>query len=61
MMSKLTSDKLLRKMRNKIWDYEGTDKEEQAEKVLSYLKVRSMRHNKGLTYTNSNYANVMWM
>jgi hypothetical protein len=48
-------------MRNKIWDYEGTDKEEQAERVLSYLKVRSMRHNKGLTYTNSNYANVMWM
>jgi hypothetical protein len=60
-MSKLTSDRLLRKMRNKIWDYDGTDKEEQAGRVLSYIKVRAMRYNTGLAYTNSSYANVMWM
>lgn len=51
----------LRRMRSKIFDFDGTPKEGQAEKVLSYLKSRMMRDNTGLAYKRNAYAEVMWM
>lgn len=37
------SKKSVRTLRNKIWDYDGTNKEDKAEKVLAYLIQRSLR------------------
>jgi hypothetical protein len=58
------STRALRYMRQKIWDYDNTPKESQAERVLAYLKARSMRDNPGFeggAYTRNAYAEVMWM
>lgn len=49
----------LRRMRSTIWDYDNTPKENKAAKVLSYLKVRTMRDNTGIAYKRN--AEVMWM
>jgi hypothetical protein len=51
----------LRRMRSKIWDYDNTPKESKAERVLSYLKARTMRDNTGGAYRRNAYAEVMWM
>jgi len=33
----------LRRMRQRIWDYDGTDQEAKAGRVLRYLKKRALR------------------
>lgn len=58
----MTSQQALRRMRRKIWDYDGTPKEEQAERVLMYLKERVLRTiTSAGPYARSAYAEVMWM
>ena len=37
------SESALRRMRQRIWDYDGTDQEAKAERVLRYLKKRALR------------------
>ena len=56
------SEVALRRMRQKIFDYDGTPKEAQAGRVLVYLKARVMRHNKENPYATvggNQYAETM--
>jgi hypothetical protein len=42
----MTSEQALRRMRQRIWDYDGTPNEAKAERVLLYLKKRMLRNRK---------------
>ena len=44
----ISSEAALRRMRQKIWDFDGTPREAQAERVLQYLKKRVIRTRKQL-------------
>ena len=41
---RLSSEAALRRMRQRIWDFDGTPREAQARRVLLYLKKRAIRN-----------------
>ena len=57
----MTSKQLLRKFRQRVFDY-PIEEEERVARVMDYLKTRMFRDTQ--TYQNKSgdkYANVMWM
>lgn len=41
---RISSEAALRRMRQRIWDFDGTPREAQARRVLLYLKKRAIRN-----------------